>query len=67
MPVDLSYDGKRTFPRALNLGGAFDQVRRLVQGRGKDTTSYLIFWTKCIQSVPSRTTLLMTAGTLGHI
>jgi hypothetical protein len=33
-------DCKRTFPKALNLGGAFDAVRRLLQGRGKQTS----FW-----------------------
>lgn len=32
--LDRLQDCKRTFPKALNLGGAFDHVRRLLQGRG---------------------------------
>lgn len=32
--LDRLQDCKRTFPKALNLGGAFDAVRRLLQGRG---------------------------------
>ncbi|KAG0631699.1 hypothetical protein M758_1G273200 [Ceratodon purpureus] len=32
--IDRLQDCKRTFPKALNLGGAFDAVRRLLQGRG---------------------------------
>lgn len=35
--ISLFQDCKRTFPKALNLGGAFDAVRRLLQGRGKET------------------------------